>query len=45
MIASEPEDTAEINRQVDHLEKLFERFEEAEQKFWEALRNQQPPGS
>lgn len=33
----------DVKKMLDHLEKLFQRFNEAEERFWKALRNQSPP--
>lgn len=36
-VQADPHNLAEMQRQLDYLQKLFERFETAEKKFWERL--------
>ena len=37
LVQNEPDNKEAIQKRVDYLEKLFDRFEEAEKRFWQKL--------
>lgn len=39
----QPQNNEQINAMLEHLEKLFARYEEAEKEFWDALKGKKPP--
>lgn len=43
LVSEDPEDGQEIRRQLEYLQKVFDRFETAEKAFWRALESENPP--